>query len=163
MEFLSWVPDFLIVLLTTKKPCAEDRMAEITGSPPSDSVRHRTLAPFGGITRIRFKGSSDVRTSQPCGSPALQFQNKTGTAQVNGVNLAPELYVRSGLSLLRCFLLRVRMENRQPIVALFFPHRTGVKSAAGVLPVIRAFNFHCVGRDDHVFLVRERAEVADGK
>jgi hypothetical protein len=27
-------------------------------------VRHRTLAPFGGITRIRFKGSSNW-TSQP--------------------------------------------------------------------------------------------------
>lgn len=33
------------------EPCAEDRMAENT-------VRLRTLAPFGGITRIRFKGSA---------------------------------------------------------------------------------------------------------
>jgi len=32
-------------------------------------VRHRTLAPFGGITRIRFKGSSDLRTSQPLRLP----------------------------------------------------------------------------------------------
>src|SRR6476659_3046749 len=31
-------------------------------------VRHRTLAPFGGITRIRFKGSSN-RTSQPLRLP----------------------------------------------------------------------------------------------
>ena len=31
-------------------------------------VRHRTLAPFGGITRIRFKGSSNW-TSQPSRLP----------------------------------------------------------------------------------------------
>src|SRR6267378_8000751 len=31
-------------------------------------VRHRTLAPFGGITRIRFKGSSNW-TSQPLRLP----------------------------------------------------------------------------------------------
>ena len=33
-------------------------------------VRHRTLAPFGGITRIRFKGSSNW-TSQPSRLPRL--------------------------------------------------------------------------------------------
>jgi hypothetical protein len=37
-------------------------------------VRHRTLAPFGGITRIRFKGSPAFRqTLSHCGSPALCF------------------------------------------------------------------------------------------
>jgi hypothetical protein len=34
------------------------------------SVRHRTLAPFGGITRIRFKGSSNW-TSQPSRLPRI--------------------------------------------------------------------------------------------
>ena len=35
------------------------------------------LAPFGGITRIRFKGSPvNLPDSQPLGSPALLFQNK---------------------------------------------------------------------------------------
>ena len=33
-------------------------------------VRHRTLAPFDGITRIRFKGSSNW-TSQPLRLPRL--------------------------------------------------------------------------------------------
>ena len=33
-------------------------------------VRHRTLAPFGGITRIRFKGSSNW-TSQPLRLPRI--------------------------------------------------------------------------------------------
>src|SRR5262245_41309432 len=36
-------------------------------------VRHRTLAPFGGITRIRFKGSSN-RTSQPLRLPRIFFR-----------------------------------------------------------------------------------------
>jgi len=131
-------------------------MAEIA-SPASDprSLRRHYPHQVQGVVR-----RSDLSAWR---LPRTRFQNKTGRAQVNGVNLAPELHVRNGLSLLRCFLLSVRMENRQPIVALFFPDRTGVKSAAGVLPVIRAFNFHCVGRDDHVFLVRERAEIADGK
>jgi len=46
------------------------------------------LAPYGGITRIRFKGSARLREhSQPSGSPALfRFQNKTGSQQVNTVD-----------------------------------------------------------------------------
>src|SRR5262245_31655129 len=48
-----------------KKPCAGNARLK---SP----VRHRTLAPFGGITRIRFKGFVSP-TSQPSGSPALSF------------------------------------------------------------------------------------------
>jgi hypothetical protein len=43
----------------------------------------RLLAPFGGITRIKFKGSSHYRTSQPLGSPALLFQNRTTPGEVN--------------------------------------------------------------------------------
>ena len=59
-------------------------MAEITGSPPSDPARHRTLAPFGGITRIRFKGSSDFRTSQPLRLPRINYvQNRTTRGEVN--------------------------------------------------------------------------------
>jgi hypothetical protein len=47
-------------------------------------VRHRTLAPFGGITRIRFKGSSNW-TSQPLRLPRIFFlgQNKTRICEVN--------------------------------------------------------------------------------
>ena len=42
------------------------------------------LAPFGGITRIRFKGSpANLPDSQPLGSPALLFQNKTTPGEVN--------------------------------------------------------------------------------
>jgi len=59
-------------------------MAEMTGSPPSDPARHRTLAPFGGITRIRFKGSSDFRTSQPLRLPRINYvQNRTTRGEVN--------------------------------------------------------------------------------
>ena len=42
------------------------------------------LAPFGGITRIRFKGSPvNLPDSQPLGSPALLFQNRTTPGEVN--------------------------------------------------------------------------------
>ncbi len=40
--------------------------------------------PFGGITRIRFKGSPvNLPDSQPLGSPALLFQNRTTPGEVN--------------------------------------------------------------------------------
>ena len=37
------------------------------------------LAPCGGITRIRFKGSVATRHSQPCGSPALYIYTQDRT------------------------------------------------------------------------------------
>jgi len=48
------------------------------------SVRHRTLAPFDGITRIRFKGSSN-RTSQPLRLPRslIRSESKARVQQVN--------------------------------------------------------------------------------
>ena len=53
-------------------------------------VRHRTLAPFGGITRIRFKGSpahsvERCPDSQPLRLPRIFFlgQNKTQLWEVN--------------------------------------------------------------------------------
>ena len=49
-------------------------------------VQHRTLAPFDGITRIRFKGSPlQTDTLSHCGSPAvlLLSQNRTRTSEVN--------------------------------------------------------------------------------
>jgi hypothetical protein len=52
-------------------------------------VRHRTLASFGGITRIRFKGSpASHRTLSHCGSPALRLQNKTRKKDVKGGSAA---------------------------------------------------------------------------
>src|SRR5438552_8216461 len=41
--------------------------------------------PFGGITRIRFKGSpANLPDSQPRGSPAFNYvQNRTGSGEVN--------------------------------------------------------------------------------
>src|SRR5207302_4369475 len=54
-------------LLATKKPCAEERMAD--------------LASFGGITRIRFKGS-----------PAL-FKQFAG---LSAIAAPPNFYSRSG-------------------------------------------------------------------
>ena len=40
------------------------------------------LAPYGGITRIRFKGSSDRSDLSAIGSPAL-FQNRGRGGEVN--------------------------------------------------------------------------------
>ena len=56
-------------------------------------VRHRTLAPFDGITRIRFKGSSNW-TSQPLRLPRLvelRLRPDPGksTRQVGTVNVMP--------------------------------------------------------------------------
>jgi hypothetical protein len=47
-------------------------------------VRHRTLAPFGGITRIRFKGSSNLDLSAIAAPPHFFLvQNKTLQCEVN--------------------------------------------------------------------------------
>jgi len=48
----------------------------------------RLAPPFGGITRIRFKGSpapfqQSADLSAICGSPALRLQNKTRVREVN--------------------------------------------------------------------------------
>ena len=56
-------------------------------------VRHRTLAPFDGITRIRFKGSSNW-TSQPLRLPRLvelRLRPDPGksTRHVGTVNVMP--------------------------------------------------------------------------
>jgi hypothetical protein len=49
-------------------------------------VRHRTLAPFGGITRIRFKGSPvSHRTLSHCGSPAVCFLVRIGPAPAKSI------------------------------------------------------------------------------
>ena len=45
-------------------------------------VRHRTLAPCVGIIRIRFKGSSESRTSQPWRLPRTNFANAKVTSDV---------------------------------------------------------------------------------
>jgi hypothetical protein len=56
-------------------------MADI-GSPASDP-----LAPFGGITRIRFKGSPALhRTLSHCGSPAVCFLVRIGLARAKSIN-----------------------------------------------------------------------------
>ena len=75
---LGEVPHFIRADIHKTKSHARSR-AWLT-SP----VRHRTLAPFGGITRIRFKGSplplSRDQTLSHCGSPALCFFVKIGLA-----------------------------------------------------------------------------------
>src|SRR6476660_2672150 len=59
----SYFPGFLINSVIHNKKAVRGKIAWLK-SP----VRHRTLAPFGGITRIRFKGSSSW-TSQPLRLP----------------------------------------------------------------------------------------------
>src|SRR6476661_7576350 len=61
------------------------------------------------------------------------------------------------------FLLHVGVENGQPIVAFFFPDRAGVHRAGSVFPVISAFHFDRVSRDDNVLFIRERFETANGE
>ena len=56
------------------------------------ALRERTYiwctdAPFAGMTRFRFKGSSamlSARTSQPCGSPAICGESSRLPRGVNG-------------------------------------------------------------------------------
>jgi len=50
------------------------------------SIQHRTLAPFGGITRIRFKGSpGSTPDSQPLRLPRslIRSESKARVQQVN--------------------------------------------------------------------------------
>jgi hypothetical protein len=60
---VSWVPDSIFI-----KQKSHARKIAWLKSP----VRHRTLAPFDGITRIRFKGSSNW-TSQPSRLPRISI------------------------------------------------------------------------------------------
>jgi hypothetical protein len=76
-------------------------------------VRHRTLAPFGGITRIRFKGSpASHRTLSHCGSPAAFLnQNKTQMCEVNGRDIAPRCPDAATQSGMRLSLAKLLTRN----------------------------------------------------
>jgi hypothetical protein len=68
----------------TKRPCVASRMAELT--------------PFGGITRIRFKGSAPKQFGALSATrlPRTFFlaQNKTDTSEVNDEQLQAVCYGR---------------------------------------------------------------------
>ena len=55
-------------------------------------VRHRTLTPFGGITRIRFKGSRSPAVAgtglSAIAAPPHFLQNKTRNCEVNRSDIA---------------------------------------------------------------------------
>jgi len=61
----SWCPGFLINSVSHNKKAMRGKIAWL-----KLPVGNRTLAPFDGITRIRFKGSSNW-TSQPLRLPRL--------------------------------------------------------------------------------------------
>jgi hypothetical protein len=70
-----------------KKPCAFSAWL-------ISLVQHRTLAPFDGITRIRFKGSpASHRTLSHCGSPAVCFLLRIGLARAKSINQPPGVSV----------------------------------------------------------------------
>ena len=93
-------------------------MAEITGSPPSDPARHRTLAPFGGITRIRFKGSSDFRTSQPLRLPRINYvQNRTTRGEVNAGRIVAGVCLKRRI--LERRLAEAPLQRAAPLPAAF--------------------------------------------
>src|SRR6476646_5572139 len=120
-------------------------------------VRHRTLAPFGSITRIRFKGSSNW-TSQPSRLPrcvelrirpdpvkSTQHTVCTSARQERPERDTCEQTVRQNLSSSRR-LLHVRVENGKPLTVLQFPDRPGVVIAGGVLTIHGALNLHLISR-----------------
>ena len=104
-------------------------------------VRHRTLAPFGGITRIRFKGSSSW-TSQPLRLPRSielrirpdpakstehMVRASARTRRIRDVMPAAKLpneNLSAGWS-----LFDVRVENREPVGAFLFPDASGIIGA----------------------------------
>ena len=76
-------------------------------------LKMKLLAPYGGITRIRFKGSSEnFRTSQHIGSPACRFENRTRGWEVNArIMINPASEQRAGGSAL---LFEVAPERNYP-------------------------------------------------
>src|SRR5207249_8397857 len=70
-NFFFWVPD-----------CSSHNKKAVRGKIAwlKSPVRHRTLAPFDGITRIRFKGSSSW-TSQPLRLPRISISLRIGLAR----------------------------------------------------------------------------------
>src|SRR6266540_3563125 len=136
------------------------------------------LASFGGITRIRFKGSpippSRNRTLSQAAPPHLILgQNKTETTEVN--KSGPRVWraresrrirrgqyaidsIRRPRRLLRtrfgCLcLLHVRVKDRLPFSLLFLPDRGGVVVTGLVFPIVCAFDSHLVCRDDFLEVV----------
>src|SRR3954465_3828288 len=94
--------------------------------------KDQLLAPYGGITRIRFKGSSDRSDLSANGLPRFRKEHKTHEREVNAqlVNISePRIRTKKqrtrfrvrcleakGLCLLRCrSLWDVRVEDRLPI------------------------------------------------
>jgi hypothetical protein len=63
-------------------------------------VRHRTLAPFGGITRIRFKGFdrpfAPIISARRLPRTFFLGQNKTGLGEVNATDCGCMAHVGAG-------------------------------------------------------------------
>ena len=68
----------------------------------------KLLAPYGGITRIRFKGSSEsFRTSQPLAPPLCRSQDRARAAEVNARKAARPDW-------------RATTENQRPAYSFFW-------------------------------------------
>src|SRR4030095_2325298 len=138
-------------------------------------VRHRTLAPFGGITRIRFKGSSNW-TSQPLRLPRIvELRLRPGlekstrhtvctSAPTGGIceRGACSQTANENLSSGRR-LLRVRVKDRLPLSILFLPDRGGVVRPRLIFSVVGAFDRHVVGGDNCVGSISHDFVIADRK
>src|SRR5438445_4599870 len=133
------------------------------------------LAPFGGIIRIRFKGSPvNLPDSQPTRLPRIIcFQNKTGSLQVNArkncsgvctkrrilerrLAQAPlQLWLAAPCSLLfslplGCRLFHIGVENGLPSALCHFPNRSGIEGAGGIFSIIGPFDNDLVGAHDGI-------------
>src|SRR5207244_10233841 len=129
-------------------------------------VRHRTLAPFDGITRIRFKGSSNW-TSQPLRLPRLvEMRLKPDPGKSTRRQIANHSARRpTNLESLGCRgrLLDVRVKDRLPFTLplLFLPDGGSVVGTGLVLPIVCAFDRHLVGCDNCVRFIGRDFVVAD--
>src|SRR6266576_6160345 len=112
-------------------------------------AQHQTLAPFGGITRIRFKGSpASHRTLSHRGSPAvvLLAQNRTRICEVNvsgprkggcrlptrwGQRVPPDGDADASLSGGRCLRrdFRVGVKDADPLAVCRVPDRANIVGA----------------------------------
>src|SRR5215472_14869650 len=135
----------------------------------------RTLASFGGIIRIRFKGSpASYRTLSHCGSPAVCLFPRIGLAQAKSttskkcghplwtvtnlrIQLDPVLKGSEKPQVVRRLLascrLYVGVENGHPLPILLFPHRSGIVGTGHILAVVSAFDLHFVRTDNYIFFI----------
>src|SRR5438034_7204842 len=134
--------------------------------------------PFGGITRIRFKGSAPKQFGALSATrlPRTFFlaQNKTPVNEVNAAYAAHFSMTRNAIGAAAargqpadenlspaCCRLYVAVENGHPFPILLFPHGSGIVGTGHILAFVGAFDLHLVRRDDDIFFIGEHVIIAD--